>query len=412
MNIIIYFLFSIIDIQTALYKFDEGYCEFWYRIPLAHIFSMNEFTIAGDSIIKEYAYEITVYPSEGRDSTQRKGIKIAVIRNNQKDGYIIDCIPLYLPSGAFSYRFIINSGGEKIMKNSEIVVLPDTTLFYTSDIILSSKLARDAHFIRQGIQLFPLLNPVYSNRDTLFSYLEIYGLVPDTLFYEICYQVRDSLSNILFNQKFRRPKYDYKQFDTLSISLSNYSTGRYKLFMEIFEPALDLKIQKECDFEVKEALPDITDEEFAWEIKYLVSEKDYKKFCGLNYVGKIQYLKKFWSKRNYREFENRLIEADKKFSNSFMKGRDTPMGKFYITNGPPDEIKRYGLERIKTPNQYRDGELEKAHELWIYESKGIEVLFTDTDKDGIYESVNIFRLGHQEFMDWLKDRRELEGYLR
>lgn len=400
----------VIDIQTKLYRFDDGYCEFWYQIPLTKIFSTGELSASEDSITKQYTYEITLYSQETGDSISRKGIKGTVIKANQKFDYIIDCFPLYLHSGKFTYKFVINPGGELIIKEGMIEVIPETTLFYLSDIVLSKVGKRELIFHRK-IDLFPLIIPEYTNMDTLFAYIEIYGLVPDSLFFEIYYRIIDNSSAIVFNKSFKRVKFDYEQFDTISIPLSNYISGYYSLFIEVFDPASGLRAKKDCSFRVREVLPEVLDKKFAWEIRYLVSEKEYKKFQKMAYSQQVEYLKRFWAKRDYKKFEKRLLEVDEKFSTSFIRGRDTPMGRFYILNGPPDEIKKYGLEKILTPTKYRDGELERSQELWIYETMGIEVLFKDTNNDGVYELINISKIGRQEREDWQKDRRELERFL-
>ncbi|MGQ9535495.1 MAG: GWxTD domain-containing protein, partial [bacterium] len=405
-----FILFAFLEIQTKLYKFDEGYCEFWYKIPVSDIFSMDEIDKNKDTLVKKYSYRITLYAD--KDSIFKEGIKKAVITSKQASDYILDYFPLYLTAGKFSYRFLISSFGETKIKEGVFEVLPETTTFYLSELMLFSKAQKDERFMRNGIQFYPLITPIYSNRDTLFSYIEIYGLVPDSLFYVARYQVFDSLRNLLLDRKYIRSKYEYKQFDTLSIYLGNYPAARYSLFVEIFEPALQLSACKECNFTVKEFLPDIIDKPYAWEIKYLVSENEYKKFCGLSHTQKVQYLKRFWSKRDYAEFEKRLIEADTRFSTSFKRGRDSPQGRFYILNGPPDEIRRYGVEAIITPDERRGGELERAQEVWIYESKGIEVLFRDNNGDGIYELIRTNPLGYQDKEDYFKNHRELEGYFR
>lgn len=407
---IVFSLFAFLEIQSNLYKFDEGYCECWYKIPVSDIFSMDEVDKNKDTLVKQYSYKITIYA--GKDSIFREGIKRAMVTSKQNSDYILDYFPLYLTEGNFSYRLSISCGGETKIIDGVYEVLPDTAIFWLSDLILSNRTQKDGTFMRNGIQFYPSIPPVYSNKDTLFSYIEIYGLVPDSLFYVIHYKIMDSLSNLLFDKSFSRLKYNYKQFDTISIYLGTYPAGIHNLIVAVFEPALKLNAQKKCNFTIREFLPEIIDKPYAWEINYLVSENEYKKFSGLSYTQKVQYLKKFWSKRNYSEFERNMLEADAKFSTSFKRGRDTPQGRFYIVNGPPDEIKKYGLEAIRTPNKFRDGEFERAQEVWIYEAKGIEIFFKDTNDDGIYELIRINPLGYQDGVDVLKNREELKGYFR
>lgn len=409
---IVFVLFTFIEIKTELYIFDEGYCEFWYKIPVSHIFSMDEISGKKDTLIKEYSYEIIIFAQNHPDSTFKKGIKrAAVIAGKKTDyDYIIDYFPLYMSEGRFKYRFSISSYGEAVKADGEFEVLPDTATFYLSDPILANKNFRDSVFMRNGIPLIPLINPEYSNRDTLFSYIEVYGLVPDSLFYEIYYKIKDSLSNILLEKSFVRPKYEYKQFDTFSIYLGDYSSGSYTLNITIYEPALSQVSIKDCSFQIKERLPDITEMPYAWEIEYLVSEKEYKNFCDMDYAQQVQYLKRFWAKRNYQEFERRLLEADARFFTSFKKGRDTPMGRFYILNGPPDEVRHRVMAIGGSAAKYKRGYFDENTEVWVYESKGVEVIFMDDNRDGIFELKGSISLRYEND-ETLKDREELRKLL-
>lgn len=135
-----------------------------------------------------------------------------------------------------------------------------------------------------------------------------------------------------------------------------------------------MSIQKSCEFKISEIDFDITDKPYAREIKYLVSEKEYKKFLKMSHSNQIEYLKKFWSKRDYKSFEKRLLEADQKFSTSNLKGRDTNQGRFFILYGPPDEIEYRPMETTGAPAQ-----------VWHYEARGWSLLWCDSDNDGNYE---------------------------
>lgn len=407
---IVIIIFGFIEIQTKLYRFDEGYCEFWYKMPVSHIFSNDEIFLNKDTLIKEYSYEIAIFSLNQPDSTFKKGIKKAMVIANKKNDYIVDYFPLYMPEGRFKYRFSISSYGEAVKADGEFEVLPDTTTFYCSDPILANKNFRDSVFMRNGIPLIPLINPEYSNRDTLFSYIEVYGLVPDSLFYEIHYKITDSVSNILMEKSFVRPKHEYKQFDTFSIYLGDFSSGSYGFNITVYEPALNLFALRNCGIRIKERLPDITEMPYAWEINYLVSEKEYKKFCGMGYNQQVQYLKRFWARRNYKEFEKRLLEADEKFSTSFKKGRDTPMGRFYILNGPPDEVRHRVMAIGGSAAKYKRGYCDENTEIWVYESKGVEVIFMDDNRDGIFELKGSISLRYEND-ETLKDREELRKLL-
>ncbi len=383
-------LFIVVNLQvnTRIYRFEEGYVELWYQIPLKDIVPLTE----SNSFLREFSYRLEITSKREKESTIREGNKVIV---HDAGDCVYEYFPLWLYPDSFSYQLVISTAMEREIVSGDFAALIDTATFYASDVMLGLKKIEGESFSRRGIKFTPFLLPQFSNYDTIFSYIEVYGLVPDSLFYKIHYQIRDSLFQKVYEKFFQRPKFDYSQYDTHSIVLSALSSGDYLLSVEVFEPALNMTVRRECPFKVKELLPDITNERFAWEIKYLVADKEYKKFCNMDYNEQVKYLKKFWAKRNYKDFERRLLEADLLFSVSNLKGRDTPQGKFYILKGPPDEIKKYGIEQ----------------ELWIYEREGLEVLFRDTDGDGVYELMGMAKIGAQEFQENLKDRKELWKYL-
>ncbi len=376
------FLISVVlsnELYTKYFVFNDNYAEIWYLIPAEKVYSLHSIS---DSLY-EYKYHIVIN-SENGDRIIREGIKGIRIESAKIGSFVLDCFPIFLYPAKFYYKINISLFGEMYSGSGEFEVTSDTVLFYLSDIVLGSKTRCDTLFSRKSIKFTPKILPEYSNLDTLFSYLEIYGLVPDSLFYLVHYQIKDSLNQIVYECELMRLKYEYSQFDTISISLWHYHEGSFKLIVEIFDPALNIKSRKESIFHIKEVLPEIVNALFAWEIKYLVSDQEYKNFRKKTRAEQIKYLKKFRSKRNYKEFEKRLLEADARFSTSFIKGRDTPMGRYYINNGPPDEIHVYGPDIATSVDvRYKGAHIDEPQEVWIYESKGIQVIFKDKNKDGI-----------------------------
>ncbi|MCX7996023.1 MAG: GWxTD domain-containing protein [candidate division WOR-3 bacterium] len=396
------------DLYTKCYAFSNDYAEVWYFIPASEV----GYSLMQDSMYNTYSYRIAINSYEQKDSVIREGIK-GIRRGRAGIGdFILDCFPVFLFPGRFSYKLNVALFGKKLSASGEFEIISDTIPFYLSDLILGSKTERDTVFVRKGIKFTPRIASKYTNLDTLFSYIEIYGLVPDSLFYFVYYQIKDSLSQTIYKNEFTRLKYDYSQFDTLSISLWGFQDGVYQLIVEIFEPALNISAKRECVFIVTEVLPEIVDEPFAWEIKYLISEREYKKFLKMSRKAQIQYLKKFWSKRNYKEFKRRLIEVDAKFSTSFIKGRDTPMGRYYKNNGPPDEVYLYGPGvATRADIRHKGARVDEPQEVWIYETKGLQVIFKDINKDGVYELVRFAKHGDKEKEDYWQNREEMRRFL-
>jgi len=363
-----------LTLNCNCYRFDQGYAELWYTIPTADIFSIDELDKSKNTISKKYSYRLIVSSQTGNDSATHTGIKSAEVNAEQHDDQIMDYIPIYLNSGSFIYQLEIVASGDKVTKSGEIDVPSDTVLFFSSDLIASKKTRVISSFARQGVELIPLITPEFVPSETLFTYLEVYGMVPDSLFYTIRYVIVDTASNIVFSKDLRQLKYDYRQVDTLNIALTNFSQGRYQVHVAIYDPALNKMVALECGIKVKETGIDIEGMPYAYDIEIFLSTDEYRTFLGLDFAGKRAYLKKFWSKTDYLQFEKRLLEADEKFSTSNLKGHKTNLGKYFILNGPPDEIEYRPMETVGKPSQ-----------VWYYHAQGLSILFVDNDGDGNYE---------------------------
>lgn len=411
MIILVLMVITLMHYDVECYRFEDGYSEIWYQIPVSHIFSLEELSSATkDSISKKYYYRVKIYDMVKQDSSFFEGTKGKFIHIKQKDDYFIDFIPVYLYPGNFSYRLTIGSLGERLAFEGKIDINEDTLLLSLSDIILGRK--TKGNFICHGYPFTPAIAGIFPNSNILFSYVEIYNLLPDSLYYKIQYSIIDSLGKVVLEDHRQYQKFNYSQMDTFTVKLTDLIDGIYTFAIDIFDPSSNSSISCSKRFRIISLSDETAEMKFYKEIKYLVSNEEYKKFCLLSEVEKKAYLKKFWAKRDYRQFEKRLIEADTRFSTSFNRGRDTPQGRLYILNGSPDEIRKYGLEAIRTPDKYRDGEFERAQEIWIYEAKEIEVLFRDNNGDGIYELIRTQALGHQDIKNYFKTHRELEGYFR
>ena len=82
------------------------------------------------------------------------------------------------------------------------------------------------------------------------------------------------------------------------------------------------------------------------------------------------FLNNFWIRNDYWEFARRVEAADEYFSNRTLRGRDSERGRYYLKNGPPDEIEKVALSEWSRP-----------FELWHYTAAGYDVLFCDTKED-------------------------------
>jgi len=364
------------------YRFENNYVEVWYRIPVSLLFSPNELESAEENtVLKKYSYRFDIYDKMMNDSAYIEGIKGAHITSDQQNSYFIDYLPVYLYPGNFCYRFLIESDGYKAFHEGEVEIPSDTAVLTCSDVILGTKV-REEQFMCHGYAFTPSVALKFTNQDTLFSYVEIYGLQPDSLHYDVKYHLIDSLGNIVYGVEEKRLKYAYVQIDTHIVTLNNFIDGEYAFFVEISDSALNTAISSRRVFNIKSLFDETTQMKYYYDIQYLVPAREYKKFCSFNEHEKKVYLKKFWSEKDYWQFEKRLFEADDEFSTRSLKGRNSERGKYYIKYGPPESREITAML-----------EWGRQLELWYYYGKGQEVLFCDIKNDGNPQLIVILKPG-------------------
>lgn len=377
-----------------IYRFEGNYVEAWYQVPLSQIISPEEsLSTLKDTIFKKYSYCLNIYSREKRDSARIEGVKGAYVSSVQQTDYFIDYIPLYLYPGNFSYRFIIESGSYRNTYEGDIEIPSDTILFYCSDLILGS-INRKSRFVCHGCTFALSIDQAFTNRDTLFSYMEIYGLVPDSLCYKVKYQIVDSFDNTVFEEHKQRLKYAYTQIDTFKVALCDFSDGNYTYMVEVFDSALNASISRQKRLSIQFLFDETAHMQFYRDIYYIISTDEYKKFSTLGDYEKKRYLKNFWAKNDYWQFEKRVLETDEKFATNVLKGRDSERGRFYIKYGPPDDIDDMPITDWGRP-----------FEIWHYYAQGYRVMFCDKNCDGNPVIIKIFRPGVEDIDDetWLFD---------
>ncbi|HEX7320432.1 MAG TPA: GWxTD domain-containing protein [bacterium] len=376
MGILILYVLPALSLNCEAYRFDQGYSEIWYTLPAADIFSFEELESARPNVTKKYHYRLVVHSKSSADSAVHEGMKSATVDPTRKSDYLIDFIPVFLGAGQYRYQLDIDASGDHAEKNGELEIFSDTVAFTCSDLILSEKVQAILHFAREGVELTPLLAPEFAPRDTMMVYTEAYGLIPDSLYFTVRYIIVDTAGAIVFSRDEKRLKYDFRQIDTAFIAVGDIRPGPYKVHVAIYEPVLNKMVTKSHSLDVKErALSiDLDAMTYAFEIDVFLSADEYRQFCDLDLSVKKKYLDKFWSRHDYKQFEERLMEADAQFSTSNIIGRRTHLGKYYILNGPPDEIEYRPMEATGDPSQ-----------VWHYHTRGLSILFVDSDGDGDYD---------------------------
>lgn len=386
-------VFVSLPLNFDIYRFGNNYIEVWYQIPIEQIFSPQEliYTV-GDSIFKKYSYRLDIYNTEKKDSAYIEGNKGAYINVREHENYFIDYFPVYLYPGEFNYHFSISAGSYTSLYDGEIVLPLDSVVFFASDLILARQ-GKKGLFKRHEYSLIPVTDRTFTKWDTLLSYIELYGLVPDSLQYMISYEISDSLSKIVFSKERKSQKYAYEQVDTSTILLEKLNEGIYTITVTINDPARPTPLVAQRQFRIISPYNIIAEMEFYEDIKYLIDPAEYSKYMKLPYSEKKIYLMEFWEDHNYWLYEKKIREADDKFSTRLLDGRDSERGKYYIKNGPPDEIESKPMEEWARPL-----------EIWHYFAHGYHVVFSDIKSNGNPMLVKILRPGEEiGEEDWVFD---------
>ncbi len=327
MAVLLLCLISLFPLTVDVYRFGDGYAELWYEIPVAQMLSKDDYSQL-DTVFLQYTYRLGVHHIADRDSATIAGVKGAAISSGSQNDYFVDYIPLHLYPGTFRYDLQISCGAGVFVYRNDIHVLPDTSTLKCSDLVLGRKeLLGNTMF--HGYAFNPVLKHSYSRRDTLLSFLELYDLIPDSLFYTVRYTMIDSTETRRLEQVHKRLKHDYTQIDTNSIVLGDLESGQYQLMVRVEDSSSGSAVACRQYF-------------------YLAETK---------LPAEIS-------------MEQRYREADNLFATSTLRGRDTKRGQYYNEFGPPDEIEKLRL-----------AESGLILEVWHYYREGNDVLFSDIAGD-------------------------------
>jgi GWxTD domain-containing protein len=393
-------LFSFFPVSVDCYRFDGGYVEVWYQIPIRQVY-ISQYHESQDTTFIQYSYRFTIYEEHHQDSSSTTGVKGTYITPPQQEGHLVDYIPITLYPGTFHYFLEIELDSSTLLSKGTIEIPSDTLIFDCSDILLGKRSSQARAF--HNARLIPSISSEFLNHDTLLSYLEMYGLVPDSLHYTIHYLVIDSAHIAVLDTSESRLKYTYSQIDTFTVYCNDYIDGLYTLSITVTDPALNTSLSRNKLFTIHSVVDNTAELKFYYDIQYIVDPAEFKKFSMLSQHHQDVYLKQFWKEHDYAQYEKRITDADAGFSTRTFLGRNTERGLFYIKNGPPDEIEVIPMAGWARP-----------FEVWHYYRDGYDVLFCDIKDDGNPRFIKMFRAG--ELIDiieheYFKGNEEKEDWI-
>jgi GWxTD domain-containing protein len=375
---ILLFLIMLQVLEVNVYRFENGYVEIWYGLPISALVDSMVLERTEDSTHVTYSYGVSIRNADGTDSASVEGKKGVYLRAEEREDYVIDYVPLTLYPGKFHYDFDVNVACGAYHDEGVIEIPEGLSYLSCSDMVLGRK--SFGKFSFHDIPLLPSLGGQFTAGGQCVSYLEVYGLVPDSLYYAVAYKITDHAGAVLVYDKKRILKHDYAQVDTHFMDLSKLVPGEYYCAVEIQDPSAASSIV--CSSSLSIAASVVFKEPgFYRDIHYLLTPDEYQRFLGLSEIEKEIYMKDFWFHHDYPEFERRLSEADKRFSVGKLKGRDSERGKFYVRLGPPDEVETVDITYWSRPL-----------EVWHYYGRN-DYLFCDTKNDHNPRLIKVLKPG-------------------
>lgn len=329
--------------------------------------------------------------------------------SRQKGNYSIDKFDITLPEGLYTVHIELNdlNSERKGVADFKVETLKSSPTLNLSDIEFLYSIYPGQNKLFQKFGLVQIPNPVrtYSTlKDTLYFYVEIYHLVPDTERYIVQYAILEESGKVVKASKpFIRFKNELHVIRD-GIMISDLTPGNYILHIEVTDMSTKEKAVKESRFYYYTEQADEISRlaSYYYFIDYIATSEELQEFRSLTDQGKAIFLKKFWKKRDptpetpvneyFIEFASRVKYADENFSYGEKPGRYTDMGRIYIKYGPPDERRRETF-RLESRNR----------EHWYYYSKGgMEFIFVDIKGTGEYELVYSSIKEEPTRPDWYK----------
>ncbi len=376
-----YFDHAVFHSDTSLLRLVECY----YSVPFDELVYKSK----NDTISSEYKTEFKIHSLDGVDSlTDSKNNRFVIpsfsyarMHNLQ----VLDKLSFFIPSGRYEYEFAISCSTKMALVKDTIKIDHDTSDIILSDILLALNITPDTtsnKFNKNQLQIIPNPSGSYCISDkTLFGYIEIYS-PKETTAYQVTYRILNQKGDTVKIVHRQENKISDNQTHVWGINITGLTPGNYILKIDVNGVATGKAGQRIKEFSVRKKETkiykpiEIADGKYYQEIKYLVSEREYKKFCSYSEEGKKAYLSVFWKRYNYEEFENRINYVNDNFSVGRKKGIDTDRGRIYIKYGPPDERVGHSFETGYKPNEY-----------WVYFNTGYRFIFVDIIGNSDYQLV-------------------------
>ncbi len=309
---------------------------------------------------------------------------------------------------------------------------PDSGLAL-SDIELAMKLQKGeegSKFYKNGFLIIPNPERVFGTTlPMLYYYVEIYNLIPGEGNYIVQRDILDSEENVVHHlpkkvkQKLASGVVEVDGFSVVTLKSGTYflriavededtgerTSGQVKFF--VYRPEDFARTTGETTAPAAGSLAEefrsYTDEqleEAIGELKYLLSDSEWRTVENLNPEGQRKYLIKYWTETDpnpatpvneYRQvIEKRKQLANDKYSIWDKPGWKTDRGRILLLYGEPDDIEYHPHD----PGT-------RAYEVWYYDAieGGVQFVFVDRSGFGDYRLVHSNKNGELYRPNWFEE---------
>lgn len=301
-----------------------------------------------------------------------------------------------------------------------------------SDIVLATKLQKDdqeSKFQKNGFLVIPNPEHIYgASLPMLYYYTELYNLHPGEGEFLIERELLDDNQRIVQNlPKKRRAKIGESVVEVDGLSVASLKSGTY--FLKFYVQDQDTKgeisnqikffIYNPTDFtseqvvtiperishyemEVQKYSEEKIEDEIS-ELKYLLSESEFRSTGKLNSEGKKNFLVRFWRERDPNPateanefrllFAERMELANQKYGTLGHTGWKTDRGRIYILYGDPTNIEYHPHDQTMP-----------SYEIWYYDNieGGVQFVFLDRKNIEDYRLVHSTKSGELFRPNWME----------
>ncbi len=389
-----------------------GYFELYYSVPqrsLTYRADTNGFSGAidlqavvrrGDSVF--YRDRWTA-PSRIKDTADlQRGLNL------------VGVCQVGLPKGEFLLRVVAADMNEESRKDSVAVRFtmqpPGSDRIIMSDLELASTIRKSAQktpFYKNTLEVVPDVGALYSAKQTLYYYAEVYNLLLDsamTNFFVRC-SVTDAIGRVKFTHDRPKKRMGESQVIVDQVALNELKTGTYTMALSLMDSAKHpvtsvtrkffvLNEQLGTDSTLLAAnstvplavYSSMNEEELDTdfnEAKYTATETERDQWQLLKGAdAKRAFMSAFWRKRpvGYRDtYMARVEYANANYRNMKTPGYRSDRGRVYIVYGPPDDNERHPSESDS-----------RAYEIWSYHNiqGGVIFVFVQRSTTGEYDLVH------------------------